>query len=178
WVVVELRDKNNNASVVTSRAALLQRDGDVVDLDGTSAVTMATGDDQYFVAVRHRNHLGSMTASAIALSSSTTSIDLTAPGTATYGTNARRNVSGTMTHWTGDVTFDDQVKYAGSGNDRDAVLTVIGGSVPTTVVTGYNSADVNMDAQVKYAGSLNDRDRILQTIGGSVPTAVKVEQIP
>ncbi|WP_170254863.1 Ig-like domain-containing protein, partial [Phaeodactylibacter luteus] len=38
WVFIELRDENNPATVVATRAALLQRDGDVVDVDGVSAV--------------------------------------------------------------------------------------------------------------------------------------------
>ena len=35
WVFVELRNASGN-TVVDSRAALLQRDGDVVDVDGVS----------------------------------------------------------------------------------------------------------------------------------------------
>ena len=61
WVFVEVR--NNNASpgnsVLQTRSALLQRDGDVVDVDGVSPLTfnrLATG--SYTIAVRHRNHLG------------------------------------------------------------------------------------------------------------------------
>ena len=33
WVVLELRDKNNSASLLRTRTALVQRDGDVVDVD-------------------------------------------------------------------------------------------------------------------------------------------------
>src|SRR5690606_33094564 len=57
WVLIELRDHTDPTMIVASRAALLQRDGDVVDLDGTSAVRFndhAPGG--YHVAVRHRNH--------------------------------------------------------------------------------------------------------------------------
>ncbi len=61
WVLVELRDKINPSTIISTRAALLQRDGDVVDTDGVSAVLF--GDvpaDDYYVVVRHRNHLGVM----------------------------------------------------------------------------------------------------------------------
>ena len=69
WVFVELRDANNNTAVVAARSALLQKDGDVVDLDGHSPLSfpgIAKG-NSYYVVVRHRNHLGVMTASAIPL---------------------------------------------------------------------------------------------------------------
>ncbi len=66
WVLVELR--STASTVVARRAAFLKRDGSVVDLDGVSPVAfkdIASGN--YFVAIRHRNHLGVMTDSAIPL---------------------------------------------------------------------------------------------------------------
>ncbi len=68
WVLVELRNKNNAATVVASCAALLKHDGQVVShTDGTSAVRFQVPSDDYYVAVRHRNHLGAMTKTAISL---------------------------------------------------------------------------------------------------------------
>jgi hypothetical protein len=132
----------------------------------------------YFVAVHHRNHLGCMTAAPITLGGSSTVVDLTQAGTPAYGTDARRSIAGVMVLWTGDATFNGQVKYAGAGNDRDAILVRIGGLVPTNTVQGYHPEDVNMDGTVKYAGANNDRDRVLQTIGGVIPTAVRDAQVP
>ena len=68
--------------------------------------------------------------------------------------------------------------YTGSNNDRDPILVVIGGSVPTAVVNGYYLEDTNLTGTVKYTGALNDRDPILVNIGGLVPTATRVEQLP
>ena len=66
WVLIELRD--TPTTVVDRRAALVQRDGDVVDLDGVSAVKFTDVDPGlYFVVVRHRNHLGIMTSERIML---------------------------------------------------------------------------------------------------------------
>ncbi|MCB0794320.1 MAG: VCBS repeat-containing protein [Flavobacteriales bacterium] len=178
WVWLELRDANASGSVLFSRPALVQRDGDVVELDGYRPVAMGAPAGNYYVAVRHRNHLGCMTSAAIALGPVPVSIDLTAPGTGVHGTNARQFIGPLAALWTGNVVFDAQVKYAGSNNDRDGLLNVIGGSVPTAVSAGYLASDVNMDGAAKYAGAQNDRDRILQTVGGSVPTAVRLEQIP
>ena len=38
WLIVELRDVADSVTVLASRAALLQRDGDVVDIDGSSSL--------------------------------------------------------------------------------------------------------------------------------------------
>ena len=162
-----------------SKSALLRRDGGVVGMSGTSSISFTKPPGAYYIAIRHRNHLGVMTAAPITLSSSPTSINFTNPATPTYGTNAQKNVNGTMTLWPGDTNFNGTVKYAGSANDRDPILTLIGGTTPTSTVSNiYNGADLNMDGTVKYAGSANDRDIILQTIGGSVPTATRVAQLP
>jgi hypothetical protein len=178
WVVLELRDKNDNTSVLHSRSALLQADGDVVDMDGFSAVLFPAPTDDYFLAVLHRNHLAVMTKNTLALSGTPTAIDLTDGSTETHGTEAQREVVGTYMLWAGDVTFDGTIKYTGIDNDRDPILSSIGGVVPTNTITGYSSTDVNMDGTTKYTGLSNDRDIILQNIGGVVPTNVRMEQMP
>lgn len=178
WVFVEARAKNDNTLVVNTRSALLQRDGDIVDLDGTSPLAMAIPGDDYFIAVRHRNHNAVMTSGTVTLSAATTVVDLTLPGTSTYGTNATKNEAGTMLMWMGNTNSDAVIKYTGGGNDRDLILTAIGGTVPTATVTGYRTEDCSMDGVVKYTGSVNDRDPILTNIGGVVPTATRTEQLP
>ena len=70
WVFLSLRVQMPNQTFMTAatRSALLQRDGDIVDVDGVSAVVFANlADGDYFVEVRHRNHLGVMTALARSL---------------------------------------------------------------------------------------------------------------
>lgn len=178
-VVVELRDALDPSIIHAARHVLLQRDGDVVDMDGFSPVRFTLEPGDYHVAIRHRNHLGCMSASPMALSSTPATIDLTMPSTPTWGTDARQLVNGTMVLWPGDATFDGAVKYAGAANDRDAILQTIGGSVPTATLSGqYRMEDLNLDGVVKYAGAANDRDVVLQTIGGTVPTATRTTQLP
>ncbi len=179
WVVLELRDPNVPATRLLTRSALLQRDGDVVELDGTSPVALPVATGNYRLAVHHRNHLGVMTANTITLSATTATIDLTLASTPTHGTDARRPVGSVQVLWPGDANSDAVVKYTGPNNDRDLVLSAIGGAVPTNTVSGqYRLEDINMDGVVKYTGPDNDRDFILQTIGGTVPTAVRLEQVP
>lgn len=70
WVIVELRNSADASEILASRSALVQRDGDVVDMDGTDLVRFYELEaGEYHVAIRHRNHLGVMTNSAVNLNS-------------------------------------------------------------------------------------------------------------
>ena len=178
WVFLELRGAAPSYTVVATRCALLQRDGDIVDVNGTSPVTFGIAAGSYHVAVRHRNHLGVMSNGTVTIGSAAGSIDFTNSATATYGTDARRTVGSVRTLWTGDCSSDGEILYSGGGNDRDLILVRIGGSIPTNSVTGYLREDVNLDGSVLYTGGGNDRDLILQAIGGVVPTNNRAEQLP
>ncbi len=179
WVLVELRDKNNPSQVVASRAALLERDGDAVGTDGWARLNFNVPPDQYYIAVRHRNHLGAMSAGALRLDASEVSLDLTLSSTPTYGSMAQSTMaSGRTALWWGDVNRDGKLKYVGNGNDRDLILVAIGGTTPSNTVFGYRQEDVDLSGSVKYTGQGNDRDPILLGIGGSTPTATRLQQLP
>ena len=178
WVVVELRDQNDPVDIVYSQPGLLQRDGDVVGTDGTWPLPVAVDPGAYHIAVRHRNHLGIMTASSVELSGTPALVDLTAPNTGAYGTDARHALGNKMLLWCGNVTFDGVVKYTGATNDRDPILVRVGSTTPNNVATGYWCEDVNMDGRVMYTGANNDRDPILQVIGGTAPNTVRIGQLP
>ena len=119
-----------------------------------------------------------MVSGTVALSSATTSVDLSLPATATYGTEAQKTIGARTVLWAGNALRDVTLKYTGSNNDRDPILVRVGGTVPTNTVVGYWLEDVNLDGVTKYTGSNNDRDPILVNIGGTVPTATRVEQLP
>ena len=186
WILVELRDGSDPQLIVKRRAALLQRDGNVVDLDGSSALRFdGVLPDAHFVVIRHRNHLGVMTEAPVALSSAVAMLDLTDPLQPNHGTspadaaNAQKSRNGRRMLWSGNVVTDGMLKYAGADNDRDPILNSIGGLIPTNTLTMvYRMEDVNMDGKVQYAGSGNDRDLILFNIGGEIPTAIRTEQLP
>ncbi len=178
WVWVELRDATTPTTILVARPALIQRDGDVVELDGTKPVAMGATNGSYKVVLRHRNHLGVMTLNNVSLSGTTTTVDLKQSATATYGTGARQDVGGTQVLWSGNVSGDVNVKYTGTGNDRDPIILYIGGTTPNNSVAGYRREDVNLDGLVKYTGSGNDRDPILVNVGSTVPTNTRVEQLP
>lgn len=178
WVHLELRGSSDATVLVQARNALLQADGDIVDVDGLSPVAFAALPGSYYIILQHRNHLGVMGLDPLALTTAPALLDLTSASTANYGSAAQASQDGMQALWTGDVNGDGIVKYTGAGNDRDVVLFAIGGSVPTATVAGYAVTDVNLDGTTKYTGANNDRDPMLQTIGGAVPTAVRQAQLP
>jgi len=179
WVLLELRNSSTPGTVVASRSALVQRDGDVVDLDGTSAVSFGAAPGNYYVAVRHRNHLGCMTSAAISLSAAPVTVDFTAAATATFGTNARKTVGTAQVLYTGDVTFNGEAKYTGSNNDRDPILVTVGSTTPNNIIANaYSTRDVNLNGNVQYTGSGNDRDPILVNVGSTTPNNIRLQQLP
>jgi hypothetical protein len=183
WVLLELRDATTPATILHRRAALVQRDGDVVDMDGTSPVSFvgATA-GSYHVAVRHRNHLGAMGSAPLGFAyNTTTALDLTTA--ATWGTNAQKNRDGRNMLWSGNARVDDRLRYTGVNNDRDAILIAVGGFSPTAVLPSvYDSEDCNLDGDVKYTGSENDRELILININHGMPgtsaTRQRLQQLP
>ncbi len=180
WVVVELRSATQPALVLFSRSALLLKNGEIVDLDGSSDVLFtAVTVGSYYVAIQHRNHLGVMTAAPVLMRENPDLIDFTDPSVATYGgADARRVVGSDAMLFAGDINQDGKIMYTGAGNDRDLILAAIGGSVPTNVIAGYHVEDINLDGNVVYTGEGNDRDIILQNIGGAVPTDVRLGTVP
>ncbi len=178
WVLVELRDATDPTVVVRTMGGLVLNDGTVIDPQGGPLRIPGT-DASYHVAVRHRNHLGVMGQTALLFHGGTAVLDLTDSTTATYGTGARKHLGdGVMALWSGDANSDGMVRYTGAGNDRDPVLSTVGGLVPTGSITGYFAQDINLDGVVKYTGPGNDRDKILQNVGGTVPTNSRHQQVP
>lgn len=178
WVRMELRSQGTPYTLLATRQALLQRDGDIVEEDGISPVIFAVPPGIYHVAVRHRNHLGCMTSQAIALGGASTTVDFSSPATATYGTDARKPSGTARLLWMGNAWSDNKLSYTGSQNDRDPILSRIGGAAPTASVQGYFLEDCSMDGVVRYTGTDNDRDPILLNIGGNLPTDIRTEQLP
>jgi len=167
WVWVELRNEIDPTIVMASQSAFIQRDGNIVNsLGWYYNLAIEQPDGNYFIVIKHRNHLGIMTANPIALSGATSLIDFTdANNQITYGANAQTTLgmpNGVVAMWAGNVGGDSSVKYTGAGNDatgiKDEVLSDLGNATSSNLYSfnGYNIADVNLDGTTKYSGSGND----------------------
>jgi len=120
-----------------------------------------------------------MSASAVALSGSSSLYDFTTAQLQAYGTDPMKALSGGVFGMiAGDANGDGTVKFSGTNNDRLAVLSVVGLADITNVVSGYNNADLNLDGAVKFSGALNDRLVVLATVGLADITATKTTQVP
>ncbi|MBK9337847.1 MAG: hypothetical protein IPM98_15370 [Lewinellaceae bacterium] len=184
WVFLELRDPADLARSVATRSALLQRDGDVVDVDGVSPVTFEAPSGRFYaIAVRHRNHLGAQWGAPLFYPACTAveSDFRTTPTAGFYTFNGlnpvQRQVGGQQMLWAGNGRVDYQVKYNGSANDRTILLSLVGLLTPNTTIPGYRLEDYNMDGLVKYNGSVNDRNVLLSNVGITTPSAILHDQV-
>jgi photosystem II stability/assembly factor-like uncharacterized protein len=164
WVFLELRDKTNPATKLYTRAALLQKDGDIVDLDGVSSVHFANAlADDYYLAVKHRNHLGARTPSVLTLSENATSYDFTTAQTTAYQNTAIAS-NQALVALNGTTVFGLQRGNADGNNLLDAADATLGRNQSTpNQAAVYNSSDINMD------GIINVLDAAL-TKSQSTPT--------
>jgi hypothetical protein len=142
WVRVQLR--SNTTTTVATRAAFVKSDGTVVDKDGTSPVSFTGASPaSYYVVVRHRNHLAIMSASAVALSGSTSLYDFTTAQSQAYGASPMKGLGAGNTApfalYAGDANGDGQI----TSTDFNVFNPKF-----TSGATGYQASDWNMDDQV------------------------------
>jgi photosystem II stability/assembly factor-like uncharacterized protein len=139
WVLLELR--SDSATQVSRRAAFLKSDGSLVDLDGVSNVKFPTVVPRdYYVVIRHRNHLAVMTANKVTLSNSPAVYDMRTDQSKAYGTSAMKDLGG------GNFGM-----YAGDGNS-DGLVTSTDFNVFNpkfiSAANGYEYSDWNLDGLV------------------------------
>ncbi|WP_298426214.1 leucine-rich repeat domain-containing protein [uncultured Kordia sp.] len=174
WVFVELRDAIDNTIVIEGQSALLQRDGDVVGNNGRSILKFEAANDNYFVAIHHRNHLAIMTATPLQLDGSRVNVDFTnASSQITFGSNAQTDASmpiDTIGMWSGNVNGDNIVQYSGVAPDAPAILSLVLNDIgnflnfSTFSVNGYDVNDLDMNGSVQYEGISPDAPFILQNV--------------
>jgi lysyl endopeptidase len=145
WVLVELRDAASavtatSATVVDRQAAFLLTDGSVVSIDGFSNLTFPNSiTQQLFVVIRHRNHLGVMSANAITPSGGIYIYDFTIGSSTIHGgANGHKELAtGVWGMISGDGNRDDLV---GAG-DKSGLWDSQAGT------EGYIYSDYNLDGQ-------------------------------
>jgi Domain of unknown function DUF11 len=176
WVFIEIRDGASASTVVKTISALVQRDGDIVSPNGTPlSVVIPAGN--YFVSVKHRNHLGAMISNTVTFNGLGATVDFTNLTNAQLYNNAgydgaeMATVGNVKALWLGNCNGDNKTKYDGAATDRTKIASdVLGSSANTSASYVFNNAfgyffgDVNMDGKAKYDGIGNDRLIIQQTI--------------
>ncbi|MEL6591471.1 MAG: hypothetical protein AAFQ68_15380, partial [Bacteroidota bacterium] len=168
WVMLELRDATDS-TVKAQKAALIRRDGQIVDVDSRTMVLFFANEitgyqasESYFLGVSHRNHLGIMTDSLRAFANGEESVDFSL-GIGVWGSHPQKNLSpGTFGLWGGDVNGDGELNFQGAGSDPtqmfvEVLLDPANVSFARSFVrTAYSNGDVNLDGKVIFQGGGGD----------------------
>lgn len=171
WVLLELRNASTG-NVVATKAALVQRDGDVVEAATGSTVLSFKGvaAGNYIVSIRHRNHLGVKTAAAVSLGATPVLIDFSSTATKVSGTNARLESNELALLWGGDINHDERLIMMGVGSDITPILSTILSTPANTalnssyVLSAYLETDLNMDGVTVLTGQGNDANIVLANV--------------
>ena len=131
WVMLELHSALNPTTITARRAALIQRDGDIVDSDGISPVTFTNViPGNFYISVRHQNHLGVMTSVPLSISATPAIINFTANATGNYNVSSPyaqytfigESSSGVKAMWAENASGDTNIIFQGPDNDIDYVF--------------------------------------------------------
>lgn len=147
WVLIECRETSGDASTATEqtivgrRAAFLHRFGYIVDLDGVSPVRFNLNiNENLYLVIRHRNHLGIMSSQAATPSGGIYYCDFTSDEFQTYGGSMGCVDIMNLGLWgmaAGDMNGDGQI----NDDDKNNIWT------PQAGAGGYMQGDINLDGQ-------------------------------
>lgn len=182
WVYVELRSKEDHGVVLATRSALIQRDGDVVDLDGLSPVEFpGIRVDSCHVVLRHRNHFGVM---SLVVSTSDL-VDFTLPQTPVFDYGNTKNdgydytglarktdvVQDYVALWAGDFDSNGKIKFVNPDDDQNYLFFEVL-SYPGNVefmanynfVYGYLQGDFDLNGKSKYDNPDDDKNMLFYQV--------------
>ncbi|MDP4265195.1 MAG: choice-of-anchor J domain-containing protein [Bacteroidota bacterium] len=197
WVLLEI--KNSSGTTISQRAAFVREDGQIVDLDGISPVSLyGLSSGNANLSIHHRNHLGirtsllmSFTANALGVHSSLSSYDFTISQDQAYQNPAittnpamAQNGSAFMM-WAGNANLDGYIRVTSQilppiPSDASYILGTILNGNPNLTMTGYLSGDLNLDGNVRCTSQIlppiaSDASFILGTSLSGNPNGTRQE---
>lgn len=130
--------------------------------DGSVNFKLPAEGGNYYITIRHRNHLETVSASPVSFSSYQVNYDFTIAASRAFGNNLRQLAVGVYGIYAGDLNQDGFINALDAGQTSSAV---------TTGLTGFRVQDVNGDGFVNAldAGRLstnvtNGRQRIIPNL--------------
>ena len=154
WLLIELRDANDNTQIMAQKAALLLADGNIVNADGTTlSFENIAANQNYFIVVRHRNHLDIMSSNAVSFASNA-AYDMSVPSNVMGSTAQLQALSnGKYALLAGDfdasghINFTDINLYFGESAALNEYLISDGDLNATTTVSDMNFMLKNINKQ-------------------------------
>ena len=144
WILVELRTGTSASTKLATRAGFLKNNGVITDLNGIdllSFVGLSAGN--YYIVIRHRNHMPVMSAGPAPVSSSSALYDFSIGAGQVYGgANGYKNIDPVLLKWgmvAGDASNDGRVF---NSDYTDFWVPAFG------TINVYNRADFKMDGNV------------------------------
>ena len=144
WVLVDFRDASSAGTAlpgtsIGTKAALLLKNGQVISpYGGLPLYLNSTVNNNLYIVIQHRNHLGILSANPVTEAGGMYSYDFTNGSGQAYGTDAQKNMGGGIYGMKGGdanadsiVDLADKVVWASQAGTR-----------------GYKSGDFDMDGQV------------------------------
>ncbi|MFA5404903.1 MAG: trypsin-like serine protease [Ignavibacteria bacterium] len=138
WIIIEIRDFKNMNKPIDTLAAFLRRDGKVMSLSGDSIITlnMNIPPENYYIIIRHRNHLSVMTSNPVYLSSDSYLYDFSECKEQFYGNDAALLNNDKYGMYPGDADNNGKIDI----NDYQKYQTKC-----ITAQIGYLYTDFNLD---------------------------------
>jgi len=161
WILIELRNAPDAASATggtmfSRMTGFLLSDGSIVGTDGSSNLIFYNViNDQLFVVIRHRNHLGVLSAYALSVSGGIYTYDFTTPAGQAYGTDAQKNLGGGVySMYAGDANADNTIGEL----DKSVSWLIEAG------LSGYLTSDLDLDGQ---SNNIDKNGKWLLNVGES-----------
>lgn len=143
WILVEVRDPNDNNTILEQKAAILRSNGDIVDIDGISDgvkfYDITAG--SYYISIKSRNHLALLSANAENLTANNT-CDFTQNNMA-FGGNSQITIVG-----------NNKCALKAGDTDSNGIITVSDFNFMQSnmsAINVYSDADCNLDRNVTVA---------------------------
>lgn len=140
WVLVELRTDTTASSLVDTKVAFIEQNGNVVDTSGSVPVKFLLVSGDYYIVIHHRNHLSIMSATPHTIDNSGTLYDFTTSQSKAYGINSMKELeNGVFGMYAGDADANGQVQNDDKNVDWKSQVGT----------AGYKTADFNLNGQVQ-----------------------------
>jgi hypothetical protein len=160
WVLVELRDPDKPAQVISQQAALLRKDGQLLATDGQEILTMALPGEadlpvrSAYIVVRHPSHLTVMSAVRLSLEQALTSWDASKSAAVHWdGTALGKNEAGRYQVPVGDVNQNGTIDSWEANMVRNQLFE-----------QSYQANDLNGDGEI----NASDMRMLLKNTGKQI----------